>query len=183
MSKMTVDAELPNKNEQLSLQNTEILVKSNLMRMQLSELVSSISDSITSQRRNKIDGWLDKFSEALRSCETHITGNELSSKWLLERNLKGFELETCNNSDTTCFFDKPESVHVVGSHSLNSGTSPYLNCDVAMVMPKSIFDRRCAFDITAFPMLTIVTLILIKMQGCSKSHILQQEETIHSSNF
>ena len=170
---MTVDAELPNKNEQLSLQNTEILVKSNLMRMQLSELLSNISDSTTSQKRNKIDSWLDNFSETLRSCETHITGTELSSKWLLERNLKGFELESCNNSDTTCLFDKPESVHVVGSHSLNSGTAPYLNCDVAMVMPKSIFDRRYALDNATFPVLLITKWIFVKLQGCSKPHILQ----------
>ena len=131
--------ELPSKNEQLSLQNTEILVKSNLMRMQLKELLSNVRDSETSTRHVKIDKWLEKVCDAIKTCT--ITDNELSGKWLMKRNFRGLSLEDGSKS-VSIIFEKPSSVQLIGSHALNTGTAPFLNCDLAVVMPKSCFDSR-----------------------------------------
>lgn len=131
--------ELPSKNEQLSLQNTEILVKSNLMRMQLKELLSNVRDSETSTRHVKIDKWLEKVCDAIKTCT--ITDNELSGKWLMKRNFRGLSLEDGSKS-VSIIFEKPSSVQLIGSHALNTGTAPFLNCDLAVVMPKCCFDSR-----------------------------------------
>ena len=131
---------LPSKNEQLSLQNTEILLKSNLMRMQLNELLSNVGDSETSSKRGKIDGWLEKVIDALKDCE--LDDEELSGKWLAKRNIRGISLESHGGKEVSFTFEKPASVQVIGSHALKSGTAPFLNCDVAVVMPKSCFDTR-----------------------------------------
>lgn len=134
--------DLPSKNEQLSLQNTEILVKSNLMRMQLDELLTSVRDAQSSSKRNKIDNWLDSICSSLKACESGLTGTEITAKWLSEKKLRGFTLDGQSSSNSSIMFDKPDSVEVIGSHALNSGTAPFLNCDLAMVMPKDAFDSR-----------------------------------------
>lgn len=135
-------ADLPSKNEQLSLQNTEILVKSNLMRMQLDELLASVRGSQSSSKRTKIDSWLDNICSLLKACESKLTGTEITAKWLSERKLRGFTLDGQTSGTSSIVFEKPESVEVIGSHALNSGTAPFLNCDLAMVMPKDAFDSR-----------------------------------------
>ena len=132
--------ELPSKNEQLSLQNTEILLKSNLMRMQLTELLVNVRDSNTSSRHIKIEKWLEKVCDTLSNCK--VTDSELSTKWLTQRNLCGLNLEGYGVDEISIAFEKPSSVQVVGSHALSSGTAPFLTCDLADVMPKSCFDAR-----------------------------------------
>ena len=138
--KKSNSVELPSKNEQLSLQNTEILLKSNLMRMQLGELLSNVRDSETSSKHSKIDRWLEKIIDVLKDSE--IDEIELSGKWLAKRKLQGFSLESHGGKVVSISFEKPTSVQVIGSHALKSGTAPFLNCDVAVVMPKSCFDSR-----------------------------------------
>ena len=134
--------ELPNKDEQLSLQNAEILVKSNLMRMQIDELLVTVRDNLVSTKRIKFDAWVSNLCDTLRSCKTGTVMKNLTVEWLQKANLKSFVLEGHRISDIAVDFEKPESVHIVGSHSLHSGTSPHLNCDIAVVMPKDIFDSR-----------------------------------------
>lgn len=134
--------ELPNKDEQLSLQNAEILVKSNLMRMQIDELLANVRDNLISAKRIKFDGWVNGLCDTLRSCKTGTVLNNLTVEWLQKANLRSFVLEGHRISDIDFDFEKPEAVHIVGSHQLHSGTSPHLNCDIAVVMPRSIFDSR-----------------------------------------
>ena len=141
-SKKSSTTDLPSKNEQLSLQNTEILVKSNLMRMQLDELLACVRDAQSSSKRKKIDSWLDNICSLLKACESGLTGTEITAKWLSERKLDGFTLDGQTSGTSSIIFNKPEAVEIIGSHALNSGTAPFLNCDLAMVMPKDAFDSR-----------------------------------------
>jgi hypothetical protein len=140
--KKPAKVELPNKDEQLSLQNAEILLKSNLMRMQIDELLANVRDNVISTKRMKFDGWVGNLCDTLRSCKTGTAMKNLTVEWLQKANLKSFVLEGHRISDVAINFEKPESVQIVGSHSLHSGTSPHLNCDIAVVMPKDIFDSR-----------------------------------------
>lgn len=140
--KKPTKVELPNKDEQLSLQNAEILVKSNLMRMQIDELLANVRDNSISAKRIKFDGWVSNLCDTLRSCKTGTTLTNLTVEWLQKANLKSFVLEGHRINDIVVDFEKPESVQTVGSHQLHSGTSPHLNCDIAVVMPRSIFDSR-----------------------------------------
>jgi hypothetical protein len=140
--KKPAKVELPNKDEQLSLQNAEILVKSNLMRMQIDELLANVRDNLVSKKRIKFDGWVSNVCDSLRSCKSGTVMKNLTFDWLQKANLRSFVLEGHRISEVAVDFDKPESVQIVGSHSLHSGTSPHLNCDIAVVMPKDIFDSR-----------------------------------------
>jgi hypothetical protein len=140
--KKPAKVELPNKDEQLSLQNAEILIKSNLMRMQIDELLANVRDNLVSNKRIKFDGWVSNVCDSLRSCKSGTVMKNLTFDWLQEANLRSFVLEGHRISEVAVDFDKPESVQIVGSHSLHSGTSPHLNCDIAVVMPKDIFDSR-----------------------------------------
>lgn len=134
--------DLPSKSEQLSLQNTEILLKSNLMRMQLNELLSNVRDSQTAPKHNKIDKWLDSVCDILKSCKKGLNDNELSGKWLGEKGLRGFNLEGPGSDNISLTFEKPSSIQLIGSFALGTATSPILNCDIAVVMPKNCFDAR-----------------------------------------
>lgn len=140
--KRPVTVELPNKDEQKSLQNAEILVKSNLMKLQIDELLNTVRDNLVSMKRIKFDGWVGNLCDTLRSCKSGKDMNNLSVGWLQKANLKSFALDGHRTNDVNIDFEKPESVQIIGSYSLHSGTSPHLNCDVAVIMPKDIFDSR-----------------------------------------
>lgn len=133
---------LPNKNEQLSLQNTEILLKSNFMKMQLTELLSNVHNSETTSKYNKISKWLDEISDALKACDKSVNDCELSGKWLTERNLHGFFMEGPESDIVSLSFQKPAAVQTVGSFALGTTTSPILNCDIVVTMPKNCFEAR-----------------------------------------
>lgn len=145
-SKMAIasskSGELPNKSEQLSLKNAEILSKSNLVRMQLSELLTNVRASETSSKHNKISKWLEELTEALKACDSKLINSDFSGKGLKEKGLAGFNLEGFASDSVSINFQKPESVQTIGSFALGTATSPILNCDIAVVMPKSCFDAR-----------------------------------------
>ena len=135
---------LPTKDEQLSLSNTDIILKSNLTRLQLNEILSSVRDDEEGNaKRRKVAAWVDQVVEALKGLRVDEDDVELSSAFLTKKGLHGFtQLPSGSEPVPPCAFKAPAAVHVIGSFLLGTATAPFLNCDVAMVMPASCFEAR-----------------------------------------
>ena len=140
MDQKQLKVALPSKNEQLSLHNTDILLKTNLTRLQLNEIVLSVQDEEGNARRKKLAVWLEHATDVLKRCDRGADANTtLSSSWLEDRGLKGF----VPRSPVCSFeFKPPILVQVIGSYVLGTATAPILNCDIAVVMSSSCFDAR-----------------------------------------
>jgi U3 small nucleolar RNA-associated protein 22 len=140
MEQKRMKVALPSKDEQLSLHNTDILLKTNLTRLQLNEIVLSVQDEEGNSRRKKLEVWLEQVTDVLKRCDRGADASlVLSSNWLEDRGLKGFVLRSaaCNFA-----FKPPVSVQLIGSYALGTATAPILNCDIAVVMSSSCFDAR-----------------------------------------
>ena len=140
MDQKKLKVALPSKDEQLSLHNTDILLKTNLTRLQLNEIVSSVQDEEGSTRRKKLAVWLEQVTGVLKRWDRGADASTVaSSSWLEKRGLKGFVLRS-----SACAFavKPPVSVQLIGSYALGTATAPILNCDVAVVMSSSCFDAK-----------------------------------------
>ena len=142
---------LPTKDEQLSLQNSEIILKSNLTKLQLNEILTSVRDDESHPKHQKIAVWLEQVIDVLKKSDfgnanTDSTPPLLSPTFLLERGLNAFILHNSSSSANvgalSFAFKPPMSVQLMGSFVLGTATAPFLNCDVAVVMAGSCFDAR-----------------------------------------
>ena len=138
---------LPTKDEQLSLNNTNIILKSNLTRLQLNEILSSVrdDDNENSPKRRKLAAWVEKVVDVLKGAAGRVSAEtELSTAFLMEKGLHGFtQLPSGTEPLPPFVFKAPAAVQVIGSFPLGTATAPFLNCDVAVVLPASCFEARC----------------------------------------
>ena len=141
---------LPTKDEQLSLQNSEIILKANLTKLQLNEILTSVRDDETNPKHQKITIWLEQVIDVLKKSDLGDTKSDstllLSPKFLVERGLNAFVLHNSSSSANvgalSFAFKPPMLVQLMGSFVLGTATAPFLNCDIAVVMAGSCFDAR-----------------------------------------
>lgn len=120
---------LPTRDEQSYLRETENLFKSNLVKLQTSELLMEMKSP---------DGLPTKVEKWVQNIVEHVLGVEkqdgVGVKQL--RSVSGLDLV---DADVEIDFVAPVDVCVVGSSKLMTGTKPYLNVDIAMTIPDDIF--------------------------------------------
>ena len=141
---------LPTKDEQLSLQNSEIILKANLLKLQLQEILNSVRNDESNPKHQKIIAWLEQVIDVLKKGEIGDANNNstllLSPNFLIERGLNAFVLHNASSSGNggslSFAFKAPMLVQLIGSFTLGTATAPFLNCDIAVVMAGSCFDAR-----------------------------------------
>ena len=126
---------LPNKDEQLALRETESLMRSNLIRLQVEEMLVEVQSKPRSKRLETA------FQEIKRSLPS-LPAIDVDSEWLVSNGLKAIELENRHTRPVSLRFSAPHTVERVGSYDLGLTTAPYLNMDVCVLMPEQCFEQR-----------------------------------------
>ena len=140
--KARTSSSLPTKDEQLQLRETESLLSSNMLHMQLSEMLNAIRYTGCSKKNKKsTEKWILKLMSALNNAGSQFNDTEISEKWLHDRKID-VELENHGEECTSLMFQTPDQIKIVGSYSLETLMIPNGSVDISVSMPSHCFDKR-----------------------------------------
>ena len=135
---------LPTKDEQMHLQQIEILMKSNLIKLQVDEMINEIICD-NDFKKNSLNKWVDQLCHHLKNATSYVdksmVSKPLTKKWL-QKNFNDIILHGYYQDTISIDFKDPKAVDVVGSSKLNTATKPYMNIDVIINMPNECFDDK-----------------------------------------
>ncbi|XP_067320780.1 nucleolar protein 6 isoform X2 [Anolis sagrei] len=130
----------PPTNEELSrLKETENLFHSNLLRLQVEELLKEVT--LKEKRRQRIDSFLHEIN-ALLSKIPEAPERDITDQSWLPKGVKVPLLQFPFNVKGKFRFLPPAEVKVVGSYLLGTCIKPEVNVDVALVMPREVFQDK-----------------------------------------
>jgi hypothetical protein len=135
---------LPTKDEQMHLQQIEILMKSNLVKLQVDEMLNEVrcDDDF---KKNKLNKWIDEFCNYLKNAsnyvEKSVKSKPLTKQWL-QKNFNELKLQEYYQDSISIDFKDPKSVDVVGSSKLLTSTKPYVNVDIVINIPNDCFEDK-----------------------------------------
>ena len=153
---------LPTKEEQMHLRETENLMRSNLLKLQVDEMLTEVRDD-KSGIRSRLSDWLILLIQELsganlpKSKPASVTGTagnksfgittivDVDESWLRLNQIGGIGLDNYCDTNATLSFKPPVSVDIIGSYKTKTITKPFLNVDIAVTMPAECFDARCVF--------------------------------------
>lgn len=131
--------DLPTKEEQMYLRETDSLMQSNLLNMQVGEMLDEVLVDRFKENRKSINKWLESFTEVLNACKIKKSNLPITSSFISVNSLSGVQLE---NPDVTLDYKQPSSVDVIGSFSTGTATKPYLNIDILVTMNSDSFTQK-----------------------------------------
>ena len=126
---------LPTRDEQVQLRETENLFKSNLLKLQTAELLGEVHGS--SRLPSKVDAWVQSVKELLVSIKSE--NRKIGIKFIKAKKFTNLDLV---NPSVSIEFAPPVEVSQIGSSSLHAQTKPYMNVDISVTMPESLFEEH-----------------------------------------
>ncbi|XP_070599757.1 nucleolar protein 6 isoform X2 [Erythrolamprus reginae] len=127
-------------NEELShLKETENLFHSNLLRLQIEELLKEVT--LKEKRKQRINVFLHEISAMLNTVP-EVPAREVTDQSWLSAGVKVPILQIPFKVKGKFHFLPPAEVKVVGSYLLGTCIKPEVNVDVAVVMPKEVFQEK-----------------------------------------
>ncbi|XP_063309894.1 nucleolar protein 6 [Pelobates fuscus] len=130
----------PPTNEELNrLKETEYLFHSNLLRMQIEELLQEVK--LKEKRRKKIDTFLHEINSLLGEIPETKERDLVDQSWL-RKSVKVPFLQVPFKVKGKFHFLPPTSIKVVGSYLLGTCIKPEINVDVALTMPREILQEK-----------------------------------------
>ncbi|XP_066470854.1 nucleolar protein 6 [Tiliqua scincoides] len=134
----------PPTNEELSqLKETENLFHSNILRLQIEELLKEVT--LKEKRKQKIDSFLHEINTLLKTIPETPERDITDQSWL-PAGVKVPFLQVPFNVKGKFHFLPPVEVKIVGSYLLGTCIKPEVNVDVALIMPKDIFQDKDALN-------------------------------------
>ncbi|XP_039947003.1 nucleolar protein 6 [Hirundo rustica] len=129
----------PTSEELTQLKETEDLFHSSLLRLQIEELLKEVT--LKETKKKKIDVFLHEINSLLSAIpETPET--ELTDQAWLSKDMKVPFLQVPFNVKGRFHFVPPAELKVVGSYLLGTCVRPEINVDVAVTMPREIFQDK-----------------------------------------
>ncbi|NWS41074.1 NOL6 protein, partial [Probosciger aterrimus] len=130
----------PPTNEELNrLKETEDLFHSSLLRLQIEELLKEVT--LKETKKKKIDAFLHEVNSLLSAIpETPET--ELTDQAWLPKDVKVPFLQVPFSVKGRFHFMPPAELKVVGSYLLGTCIRPEINVDMAVTMPREIFQDK-----------------------------------------
>ena len=132
--------DLPTKEEQMHLRETEDLMRTNLMKLQVEELLGEVSIDGPNKLTRLYDEWLLQFNESLRAIKFNKKV-VLDAKWLSDNHIP-LMLESYEKKPIQLVFQPPVETNITGSYVQNTITKPFLNIDILVAMPDQCFDSK-----------------------------------------
>ena len=133
--------DLPTKDEQLQLHNTEALMRTNLLKLQIDEMLNEVQCDKAFEKK-KVQTWISNCIDTIKSESKSMEGKKITQSWIKAKKMKGFQLEGHDAESSVLSFSASSSINVVGSSALNTATNPLLNVDITLSMPDKCFDSR-----------------------------------------
>ncbi|XP_066195759.1 nucleolar protein 6 [Sylvia atricapilla] len=129
----------PTSEELTQLKETEDLFHSSLLRLQIEELLKEVT--LKETKKKKIDAFLHEINSLLSAIpETPET--ELTDQAWLSKDVKVPFLQVPFNVKGRFHFVPPAELKVVGSYLLGTCIRPEINVDIAVTMPREIFQDK-----------------------------------------
>ncbi|XP_041278004.1 nucleolar protein 6 isoform X2 [Onychostruthus taczanowskii] len=129
----------PTSEELTQLKETEDLFHSSLLRLQIEELLKEVT--LKEKKKKKIDAFLHEINSLLSTIpETPET--ELTDQAWLSQDVKVPFLQVPFNVKGRFRFVPPAELKVVGSYLLGTCVRPEINVDIAVTMPREIFQDK-----------------------------------------
>jgi hypothetical protein len=127
---------LPTKDEQLALRETENLMKTNIVKLQVQEMLGEVRRTA---RLKRLETFFLEFKRVVASLEP----GDVDAPWVRRQGVR-VPLENRHSKPVSLAFTAPDAggVRKVGSYDLGLLTAPYVNMDIAVMMPESCFDKR-----------------------------------------
>ncbi|XP_075439397.1 nucleolar protein 6 isoform X2 [Ascaphus truei] len=130
----------PPTNEELNrLKETENLFHSNLLRMQIEELLKEVK--LKEKKRKSIDAFLHEINSLLSDVPETQERDLVDQSWL-PKAVKVPFLQVPYHVKGKFHFLRPAAVKVVGSYLLGTCIKPEINVDVALTMPQEILQAK-----------------------------------------
>ena len=125
-------ASLPTAQEVLAATESKHLYRTNLLRLQLDELLSNLSPSY--EKLGKVDELIESIITAVRSVKAVTIPADYAKMY------KDQKFHKAGLKDLE--FEKPSSVDVIGSYKERGMIKPRQTVDIAVVMPASCFGEK-----------------------------------------
>ncbi|NWZ30687.1 NOL6 protein, partial [Asarcornis scutulata] len=131
--------EPPSSEELNRLKETEDLFHSSLLRLQIEELLKEVT--LKETKKKKIDAFLHEINSLL-SAIPETSESDLTDQSWLPRDVKVPFLQVPFNVKGKFRFLPPAQLSVVGSYLLGTCIKPEINVDVAVTMPREVFQDK-----------------------------------------
>ncbi|NWW10874.1 NOL6 protein, partial [Oreocharis arfaki] len=129
----------PTSEELTQLKETEDLFHSSLLRLQIEELLKEVT--LKETKKKKIDAFLHEINSLLSAIpETPET--ELTDQAWLSKDVKVPFLQVPFSVKGRFHFVPPAELKVVGSYLMGTCVRPEINVDIAVTMPREIFQDK-----------------------------------------
>ena len=137
---------LPSAEEADSLNQADVLMKTNLMQLQMGELLAEVRCERVLQKKS-LGVWVSSIKSCLLSAEK-MSGAAKKGKTLLNKSWLDASSAACGDiklcghfqGNTSVVFAVPQSVDIVGSSETLTATMPFVNIDIVVTMPSNCFD-------------------------------------------
>uniref|UniRef100_A0A8C3LNS6 Nucleolar protein 6 n=1 Tax=Chrysolophus pictus TaxID=9089 RepID=A0A8C3LNS6_CHRPC len=130
----------PPTNEELNqLKETEDLFHSSLLRLQIEELLKEVT--LKETKKKKIDAFLHEINNLL-SAIPETSETDITDQTWLPKGVKVPFLQVPFSVKGKFRFLPPDELSVVGSYLLGTCIKPEINVDVAVTMPREIFQDK-----------------------------------------
>ncbi|NXO29479.1 NOL6 protein, partial [Cisticola juncidis] len=129
----------PTSEELTQLKETEDLFHSSLLRLQIEELLKEVT--LKETKKKKIDTFLHEINSLL-SAIPETSETELTDQAWLSKDVKVPFLQVPFNVKGRFRFVPPAELKVVGSYLLGTCVRPEINVDIAVTMPREIFQDK-----------------------------------------
>ena len=125
-------ASLPTAQEVLAASESKQLYRSNLLRLQIDELLCNLSPAY--DKLGKVDKLIESICSAVNSVKAVTIPADYSKRYPDQK------FHKAGLSDLQ--FEKPSCVEVIGSYKERAIVKPRQRIDIAMVMPSSCFGEK-----------------------------------------
>ncbi|KAK8789864.1 hypothetical protein WA158_006644 [Blastocystis sp. Blastoise] len=144
---------IPNENEEQNLRNAGVVIQSNLLDMQVEELLSNVSVNYDS---------LDKVNAFLKDLQTVINSTEEQDVSFDDIDATALYQNTVFDKPISLHYQKPYRMDIIGSYLLRTSLINNLNIDIAIQMPDSCFSSKDYLDYVYFNKRSLYLYVLMK---------------------
>lgn len=140
--KIKVSNSLPNKDEQLQLRETQSLMSSNMLHLQLDEMLEAVRyQNVGEKKKKTLQVWLMSLLAELNSAGSDFEGSVITESWLANQDID-MKLENHGGIQSSLIYKKPNAATVIGSYNLKTLIQPNCCIDVAVTLPTVCFEKR-----------------------------------------
>lgn len=137
---------LPSAEEQRQLQQLEILMKNNLLNLQVKELIAEVNDN-DKMNSKKMASFIQTLESDLKdrakyTCHKRMVNADWCKTQFPDLARIFPDNATTDSDQVFIEYKSPLSMEITGSHSHQTMIAPFFNIDILLPMPVSIIQPK-----------------------------------------